>query len=415
MKVAYVCSDPGVPVWGSKGCSVHVQEILNAMLRRGFEVDLFARRTGNECPEHLQSVNLVRLDKPAKTNSLNERELRLIESNRMLRVMLERHGPYDLVYERYALWSHAAIDYAKDSGVPSVLEVNAPLVREQSTHRQLLDQVAATRLTQRAFRGATSVIAVSSSVADYVDGVRGVREVSGARGNLLPAYVVPNGVAVGRFEVARRQIQRRWERRIQGVESSPLVVGFTGTLRPWHGMQSLGAAFRRFHATYPNSELLIVGDGPARAELLDELGPAAKSTHITGKVEMSRVPELLARMDIAVAPYPNLDDFYFSPLKIFEYMAAGLPVVASRIGDIPNYLSHDESAFLVEPGDPETLAAALRHCAANPAESLAMGTAGFRLAESKHSWDSVLDTALASVNLADDLKVGASPVAKRVG
>ena len=409
MKVAYVCSDPGVPVWGSKGCSVHVQEILNSMLRRGFEVDLFARRTGNECPEHLQGVNLVRLDKPSKTSSLRERELRLIESNRMLRVMLERYGPYDLVYERYSLWSHAAIDYAKDSGVPSILEVNAPLVREQSTHRQLVDQVAATRLTQRAFRGATSVVAVSSSVADYVNDVRGVR------GNLSPAYVVPNGVAVGRFEAARRQIQQRWERRIQGKESSPLVVGFTGTLRPWHGMQSLGAAFRRFHATCPNSELLIVGDGPARAELLDELGPAAKSAHITGKVEMSHVPELLARMDVAVAPYPNLDDFYFSPLKIFEYMAAGLPVVASRIGDIPDYLSHDESAFLVEPGDSDALAAALRHCATNPAESMAVGTAGCRLAESQHSWDSVLDTALATVDLAGDLKVGASQVAKRVG
>ncbi len=104
MRVAYVCADPGVPVFGSKGCSVHVQEILRALLQRGCEVELFARRFGGDVPTGLEAVTIHELTRCGKTDT-RARERGLIAANRELAIKLAHAGPFDLVYERYALWS----------------------------------------------------------------------------------------------------------------------------------------------------------------------------------------------------------------------------------------------------------------------------------------------------------------------
>src|SRR5262249_53202779 len=82
--------------------------------------------------------------------------------------------------------------------------------------------------------------------------------------------------------------------------------------------------------------LLIVGDGPERPRLEADLCARGlrELTQFTGSVDSDEVPGLLASMEVAVAPYPKLASFYFSPLKVYEYMAAGLPIVASRIGQL---------------------------------------------------------------------------------
>ncbi len=93
-------------------------------------------------------------------------------------------------------------------------------------------------------------------------------------------------------------------------------------------------AFALLHARQPHTRLLIVGDGPEFEKLVADVTVRglANATHFTGSVPSGEVAGLLAAMDVAVAPYPNLPQFYFSPLKVYEYMAGGLPVVASRIG-----------------------------------------------------------------------------------
>ena len=113
-------------------------------------------------------------------------------------------------------------------------------------------------------------------------------------------------------------------------------MGFVGTLRPWHGVEGLIEAFAVLHGLDPDVRLLIVGDGPLR-NTLESMAADRGVSHAVdfrGAVEPSEVPRMLASMDVAVAPYPPLDDFYFSPLKLFEYMAAGCAIVAAAIGQI---------------------------------------------------------------------------------
>ncbi|MFE5337121.1 glycosyltransferase family 4 protein, partial [Isoptericola sp. NPDC056573] len=162
-------SDPGVPVFGRKGSSVHVQAVLRELVRAGAEVHVVTTRPGGDVPTDLSDV-VVHEVPVAPTRSTAEREIALREADALVREVLSDvagEGALDLVYERYSLWGTAATAWARDIGVPSVLEVNAPLVAEQRTHRELVDEAAAERCARAAVGAATAVVAVSGPVAAW--------------------------------------------------------------------------------------------------------------------------------------------------------------------------------------------------------------------------------------------------------
>src|SRR5207249_52446 len=109
MRIAYVCADPGVPVFGRKGCSVHVQEVIRAFRRSGADVELFAARADGPLPPELDGVHVHRL--PAVRAAAPG--IAAVEGlNRALAVGLSQAAPFDMVYERYSLWSAAAMEHA---------------------------------------------------------------------------------------------------------------------------------------------------------------------------------------------------------------------------------------------------------------------------------------------------------------
>jgi glycosyltransferase involved in cell wall biosynthesis len=165
-------------------------------------------------------------------------------------------------------------------------------------------------------------------------------------------------------------------------------VGFIGTLKPWHGLPTLVEAFAELYREDPTMRLLVVGDGPLGSWLEHGLKASGIShaTRTTGAVSPQSIPALLSAMDAAVAPYTARPDFYFSPLKILEYMAAGLPVVASRIGQIQELISDGETGLLSEPDDAHSLADHLRRLRDDPALRYRLGAAARRNVERHHTW-----------------------------
>ena len=99
MRIAFICADPGVPVFGTKGCSIHVQEIVRALSRLGHEVTLFARRRGGEAPAYLTDIRCVDLSKPDAAEG-SARELQLVQLDADIAPLLDVHGPFDRLYER---------------------------------------------------------------------------------------------------------------------------------------------------------------------------------------------------------------------------------------------------------------------------------------------------------------------------
>src|SRR4030095_2375995 len=101
MRIAYLCADPGVPVFGRKGCSVHVQEIIRAFRRRGAAVCLFAVRFDGDRPPDLDRLSVYRLSLPPG-DTPDHREKACFAANTVLADALESEGPFNLVYERYS-------------------------------------------------------------------------------------------------------------------------------------------------------------------------------------------------------------------------------------------------------------------------------------------------------------------------
>ncbi len=378
MRIVYICADPGVPVFGQKGSSVHVQEVICAMVRRGAHVELFATSIGGEVPVGLESVCVHPLP-PIPKDERAAREQAALSANQDLRTALEREGPFDLIYERYSLWSFAGMEYAHDMGLPGLLEVNAPLIEEQAEHRGLVDHASAERVAKQVFGTSTALIAVSEEIAVYLEGY------PTARGRV---HVVPNGINPNHFPVGLKP----------SCPGRPgtFTVGFVGTLKPWHGLPILVEALGILHERDPNVRLLIVGDGPERAGLVADLSARGlmETVHLTGAVVPSEVPGLLASMDVAVAPYPRQLHFYFSPLKVYEYMASGLPVVASQIGQLENLIRDGVNGLLCPPGDPIALASALDRLRCEPKLRVHLGQAARETVLRYHTWDIIVQRIL---------------------
>lgn len=381
MKIAYINADPDVPVFGNTGCSVHVQEVLIAMLQRGDDVHLFTTRIGDEVPPDVTALQIHPLPKIPRGDA-GERERAALANNDALREALAREavkGAFDLVYERYSLWSCAGMDFACENNILSVLEVNAPLLEEQTSSRTLINRAAAEDVTMRAFRAATLITAVSRQLA-YV-----LEQHPSARGKV---QVVPNAVNAERFISASPSLPK----------NGAFVIGFVGTLRASQGLTKLIEAFDLVAEQSAHAQLLIVGDGPEREHLDREVAARDLISRVrfTGSVAPESVPGLLASMDVAVAPYPALAQFYSSPLKLYEYMAAGLPIVASRIGQIEELIEDGETGLLLPPGDAAELAKALSRLEFDAETSARLGAAA-QNAVQDHTWGNLLEYVLSLV------------------
>ena len=373
MRIAYVTVDPGIPVFGTKGASVHIQEVVRELIRRGHDVTVHTTRAGRDIPDDLAGLKVIETRIEADAPAARERAQQEVSAQIAARIIA---GGADLVYERYSLFSTALAEVAEATGAAGVLEVNAPLIEEQRTHRVLVDEEAAAKALARQVAAATATVAVSDPVRDWV------RERTGSES----VHTVPNGVSITRIVPRPEDI------------GDP-VVTFVGTLKPWHGVADLLAAAALAKRPW---KLRIIGDGPERAALEEQAAGLGIEVDFRGAVAPADMPGQLAGSAIGVAPYPDLggeQQQYFSPLKVYEYLAAGLPVVASAVGQLPQILG--ELGTLVPPSDPAALATAIDTLAADPVLRGKLGWRGRMQAEEKHSWAGAVDRILDLAGRAD--------------
>ena len=387
-KLLYVCGDRGIPFGGAKGASVHVREFLEAMQQRGAEVAAaVARRDMGssyqpEYPVHVFEGNdwiggSGILQQGSDVSGLED----VIEFTRndgfysMLKRQFDARSA-QAVYERYSLFGVAGLAFAREMGKPFLLEVNSPLVKEASRYRGLLDVDLARRIEKLLFESADHVFVVSDALREYVAGI--------AEGT--PITVLPNGVDPSRFTGKRDDA---WRRRVCGDNGSDFVVGFVGRVRPWHGLEQLIGAMCEVVAQRPSAHLCVVGrtDGTHEA-LKGEVARLKLNDNVSflGEIPMEDIPAAMAAMDVVVAPYPSVDDFYFSPLKVFEYMAAGKPIVATQVGQVADVLEHEHSALIVLPGDPSALGKAIVRIMHDPPLGTRLGDNARSEVTARHTW-----------------------------
>jgi glycosyltransferase involved in cell wall biosynthesis len=303
--ILYVCADRGIPLLGGKGAAQHVRAVTSALSGLGHQVTLAvtALGAGNAAPT-VHRLEQLEGDVTADTARLAD----LIAAERI-----------DVVIERYSLQSGAARAATARHGLPLTLEVNAPLVAEATRFRALADP-GAQAWEHKTFRAADQIQVVSTELLRYV------RSVAPS----VPVRWIPNGADVAAFREAEPQADPDLEGRF--------VVGFTGSMKPWHGVAELLDAFAEVSAARSVSApvLLLVGDGPELAALKRRAAAPDLAGRVvfTGAQPHDAIPALVRRFDVAVAPYQAMPGFYFHPLKVVEYLAAGVPVVYPEQGDL---------------------------------------------------------------------------------
>jgi len=238
----------------------------------------------------------------------------------------------DVLYERYNLFFHAGLWLKRRTGLPFVLEVNAPLVEERSQHGGLAWPAFARHSEQTLWRAADLILPVTEVLA---------QKVLAAGADPARVHVIRNGVD----ESLLRPHDGEKIRTRLGL-GKRLVLGFTGFVRDWHGVDRLldFMAARRD----VDLHLLLVGDGPARSALEAQAAclDLTDRITITGTVQREEIPDYVATFDVALQPAVVS---YASPLKLFEYMALGKPILAPSTDNILEILTHEQDGYLFDP------------------------------------------------------------------
>src|SRR5574341_151726 len=400
MKILYLCPDLGIPALGRKGASVHVRSMVSALTKAGHSVILAASLLNKSPWEEPAPTNARLLSLAPKENVLesvwalkafNETvgvenslpgELRRILHNQDLVTRLKHQAvfekdPPDFIYERASIYATAGISLAQELKRPILIELNAPLAIEQSAYRATsLGELAAQAELWMLSR-ADAVLTVSSALKEYVVSL-GIEP--------RQVYSMPNCVDPSCFKPKPRnsEIRAQW-----GLQDEP-VLGFVGGLRPWHGVEVLPALLDRLRQQHNNLHLVIVGNGPLQNKLECDLRNRGlmQRAVFTGSVSHEQVAEIIPQFDVALAPYPQLEhSFYFSPLKIFEYMACGVPLVASEMGQIGEVVRNGETGLLYPPGDLDALTTACDRLLRDSNLRRQIGQAASREIHSHYTWN----------------------------
>ena len=295
-----------------------------------------------------------------------------VPARRMLEREIRDFRPH-LIYERYSLSTVAGIRAARALQVPHILEVNAPLVDEKLRWGKLWFRGLARRIERWIFKNTDCVIVVSDVLKKMVVelGVPAER-----------VRVVRNGADDGRFHPRTPGQAVRSQFGLEGR----VVLGFVGWFREWHGVESVVEALGHPELRDEPVDLLLVGDGPARASIeatAARLG-LSERVHVTGAVKRSHVPRHVAAFDVALQPAATA---YACPMKIPEYLAAGKPVVAPDQDNIRELVRDDGEGILFRPDDAADLRRAIRAIAVDDELRSRLSTgARQRVLEEGWSW-----------------------------
>ena len=340
---------------GSHGGATHVMEVASELSKLGHELHVVCRRERGGPARLLTPVEgglpikFYRLRLPQYANLLSYPWL----------ARLARRLQPDLVMERYYNLAGAGMLYARRHHLPSLLEVNALIVEPPGTPKYRLDHRLGRPLEGWATRqcrwAAKIVTPLHTTVPPAIERAK-IAE-------------LPWGANVERFDPARLDPTHLDELHARlGLPPTARVAVFAGSFRHWHGVETLIEAARLALPQDDGLYILLLGGGPGQESVRAAIAEAGLTSRIvmTGPVRHDEMPSYLALAVVGVAPFdtskhPPLRTagFFWSPLKIFEYMAMGLPTVTADLPPLNTIIRPGREGALFREGDPADLARVL--------------------------------------------------------
>jgi glycosyltransferase involved in cell wall biosynthesis len=375
MRILYVATDQIVP--GTLGGSVHVQAVAEGLAALGHDVHVVARRGAGRLSER---VVWHGMGAPG-----GHPHLRLLRAG-AIRRLTHRVKP-DVVIERYHNFGGEGVMAGRAAGARVVLEVNAPIIDHPGSGKVWMDRLLVVQPMRRwrAWQVARADLMVTPSAA-----------------------IIPAGVEANRIlELEWGADTTRFRPDAPGTpawtrEPGTIVAVFVGAFRAWHGAIHLVEAIKHLQARGRSEfRAVLIGDGPERAAA-ERAADDSPAIVFAGTLSHDAMPAALAAADIGVAPFdvsrhsPLSLGFYWSPLKIFEYMASGLPIVAPALPRLRALVADGSEGVLYEPPTPHALADALT-ALHDAGRRRALGIAARERAVREYSWQAhcrALDAAM---------------------
>lgn len=343
------------------GQITHIEEMVEALRSQGHEVSLVgpdAHHSDTGQGGSAGWVGMLKRALPATLYELAEAAYALVVYRRLRRAVAAIRP--DVIYERYALYQPAGIWVSRRTGVPLLLEVNAPYAIARRRYGQLRLGWLADRIERFTFRGATRVFPVTRVLGDML-------VAAGVDGSRI--RVIPNGINPENF----RQLPSLDEAKARLGLSARTVIGFIGFVREWDRLDRV-VDWLKQRPPHEAITLLIVGDGPVRSALEAQAARLGipERLKFTGVVPRTDVPAAAMAFDVALqtALVP-----YASPLCLFEYMALGKAIVAP---DQPNHhevLVQGVDCEMYDPDADQAIEACLDKLVADPERRARLGTA----------------------------------------
>lgn len=342
MKILYSAIDQPVP--GTKGGSIHVKAVAEGLAALGHDVTTLT--AGPALEEALDDgpVRWIALPPP-----FGSTHLRLARAAQIARIVQGLRP--DVVMERYHNFGGEALVAARRVGAIAVLEVNAPVIDHLGSRKTLVDRALIVQPMRRWREHLCHLadIIVSPSA------------------EILPPDTPRDRIAVLEWGADTGRFRPDAPDRSPYVRPEvDLLAAFAGAFRSWHGALHLVRAVRELHRRGETRiGAVLIGDGP-ELPLVRAEAAGLDTVVFTGPLPHAQMPGALAAADVGVAPFdpsrhaPLSLGFYWSPLKLFEYMASGRPIVASDLPSIREVLTDGHNGILVEPGNPQALTAAIR-------------------------------------------------------
>ena len=364
MKLLYCAIDQTVP--GTKGGSIHVRAVAEGLAALGHSVHVLV--SPGDAPFPAGRVTWIPMSPP-----VGAKALRWVRAGAVREIAAILRP--DVIMERYYNFGGEGIWAAAGVGATAVLEVNAPVIDYPGSVKTVIDR------------------------ALVIQPMRRWRERLCDRANLI---VTPSATILPPGTPPEKIVELEWGAdtdRFRPDAGGPLpftrpfgtLAVFAGAFRSWHGAIHLARAIRELRRRHVRDiHAVFIGDGP---ELTNVRAEAAGLDGVifTGAVDHDRMPACLAAADIGVAPFdvdahrPLSLGFYWSPLKIFEYMSVGLPVIAPALDRIGALVQHEREGVLYNPGQPDGLANAIVTLK-DPSLRARLGAAARERALREYSW-----------------------------
>jgi glycosyltransferase involved in cell wall biosynthesis len=396
LRIGYVWQYKSADLSALSATTLHVKAVIQAFEKRGHQVRMISFYQGQphwsddlitwhkiEPKVRGRGFRFIESIVRGIQSRLRLPYFNLFDSHHFADACVTAFADCDILYERFWILASGGLIAAKKLGIPIIYEVNGDLVEEFQQIGFKLSRVQwliVYFITRRMFEGAGHIVTVSQTL----------KEKTMERWHLRSARVsaIENGAHVDQFahpdeagiEAVRTQYRLNGDR----------AIVFVGTFKPWHGLDLLIDAFQQVAASKPNVKLILVGDGPLRTEIETRVADLHLKDQVifTGLVQHQHVPALLGAADIAVLnPKLSGASAAQSPLKLFEYMAAGKAIVAPKIANVTRILADRQTGLLVPPNNSRALKQALFELLEDDQLRLSVGQAAQRQAIEQHSWD----------------------------